>query len=261
MNFFQAFILGTVQGLTEFLPVSSSGHLAFLPYFMNLSGDVPLSFDVLLHLGTLIAVIVFLKDELLKIIKGFFSFERETIMLIVKIIIALIPVVIVGVIFNDSIELLFYSPKNVGFAFFGTALLLFLTIFLKAEKKTLLTLTYIDALIIGVFQSLALVPGFSRSGFTLFGALLVGMKKREAFNFSLILSIPAIIGAFLFELISESNPSTINISMGVNIFAFVISLLTGFFAIKLLYSVVKNSKLYLFGFYCLILGIILIAIF
>jgi undecaprenyl-diphosphatase len=261
MNFFQAFILSVVQGLTEFLPVSSSGHLAVLPFFMNLGGEVPLSFDVLLHMGTLFAVFVYLRGELLKIIKGFFSLDREILILIGKIIVALIPAAIIGYLFNDKIGALFYSPKNVGFAYFGTALLLFLTVLLKSERKTSLTITYWDALIIGIFQSLALVPGFSRSGFTLFGALLVGMRRVEAFKFSFILSIPAIIGAFLFETISGSKGSFINISLGVNIFAFLISLIAGLIAMRLLYSALKNSKLYLFGFYCLILGIILVVIF
>lgn len=261
MSFLQAFILGAVQGLTEFLPVSSSGHLAIFQVLMNFRGVVPISFDILLHIGTLFAIFIFLRKELLILIKGFFTLKSSTFNLLLKIIIALIPAAIVGYLFNDQIENLFSQTRAVGFAYLGTALILFLTIFLKQERKNIDTLTHLDALTIGIFQSFALVPGFSRSGFTLFAALLVGMQKKDAFNFSFILSIPAIIGAFIFELFSEKPSNAIHISTGVSMFAFFTSLITGFFAMYLLYYVLKSSKLHLFGFYCLILGIILLVVF
>lgn len=260
MNLFQALILGAVQGLTEFLPVSSSGHLALIQILMNLK-NVPLSFDILLHIGTLFAVLIFLRKELLLIIKGFFTLKKDALILVLKIIIALIPAAIVGYLFNDKIEALFSQPKALGFAYFGTALILFLTVFLKSEKKNIKTITFLDALIVGIFQSLALVPGFSRSGFTLFSALLVGMNKEDALNFSFILSIPAIIGAFIFELLSAEPVGSLYISLGLNISAFIISLITGLIAIYLLRTALKKSKLYLFGLYCLILGIIILMIF
>jgi undecaprenyl-diphosphatase len=248
-------ILSIVQGITEFLPISSSGHLAIIQYLMKF-GENPVFFDVLLHLGTLLSIFIFLRKEIFELIKGFFTFKKPYLIIVLKIIIAEIPALLVGYFLNDKIKSLFVSPKYIGIAFFGTALILLLTILLKKEKKDINTFTYWDALIIGLFQSMALVPGFSRTGFTLFGALLIGMTKKDSLKFSFFLAIPAIIGAFVFE--SFSKADIYKIPLNLSILTFLIAFLTGLGAIYLLYKTLKNSKLYIFGIYCLLLGIIVL---
>jgi len=176
-----------------------------------------------------------------------------------KIIIAEIPALLGGLFLNDKIKMLFLSPKYIGIAYFGTALILFLTYYLTKERKDINNITYLDALIIGLFQYMALIPGFSRSGFTLFGALLIGMIKKDSVKFSFLIAIPAIIGAFIFE--SFSLTDIYKIPLNISIISFLVSFLAGLCGIYLLYSILKRSKLYIFGFYCLILGIILVRFF
>ncbi|MDZ4121028.1 MAG: undecaprenyl-diphosphate phosphatase, partial [Candidatus Cloacimonadaceae bacterium] len=143
-------------------------------------------------------------------------------------------------------------------AYFGTAAILFLMVLFYKGKKIMKDLKWSDALIIGLFQAMALVPGFSRAGFTLFGALLVGMEKTEALRFSFLISIPAILGAFVLELASlESSP----ISPGIAVVALLVSAISGLIAIFILKHYLKNSRLHMFGLYCLGLGILLISLF
>lgn len=257
MTFFQAFILALVQGLTEFLPISSSGHLAVLPFILKF--DKPsLFFDILVHMGTLLAVVFFLRVELWEIIQGILKNSKASWILVGKILLAVVPAGLSGVLLKDQIEPLFSNPARVGWAYFGTMLILFLMVLFYKGKKTMADLSWTDALIIGLFQAMALVPGFSRSGFTLFGALLVGMKKTDALRFSFLISIPAILGAFVLELgTMDSNP----VAMGMALFGLVVSALAGFGAILLLKHYLKNSRLHMFGLYCLGMGILLVSLF
>jgi len=256
MNILNAVILSIVQGITEFLPISSSGHLAILQNIFKLTENA-VFFDIILHLGTLLSVIIFLWKDIIEIFVGFFKFRKEYFVLVLKVVIAEIPALIVGYFLNEKIKVLFVSPIYIGIAYFGTALILFLTIFLRKERKNIFNISYIDALIIGIFQCLALVPGFSRSGFTLFGALLIGLNKKDALKFSFLIAIPAIVGAYVFESLSQLNIHSIPINIAL--ISFVISFLAGLSAIYLLFSVLKKSKLYIFGYYCLFLGILLLV--
>lgn len=253
MNFLQVFILSFVQGITEFLPISSSGHLVFIPVLMNFPPPT-VFFDVLLHLGTLVAVILFLWKDIAQIFEGLFKRKKEYWLLALKLIIAVIPAALAGFLLKKSIENLFTSPKMVGYAYFGTAIILFITFFLNDKGKTIFSLTWLDALFIGLFQAFALVPGFSRSGFTLVAALMVGMKKSDAFRFSFLIAIPAILGAFLIKL----PDMTLENNMGLYMTGFVIAMIVGFFALYLLKLILKKSKLYWFGVYCLLLAVFLI---
>lgn len=255
MNLINATILSLVQGVTEFLPISSSGHLAILQNIFKFNEN-PVFFDIILHLGTLLSILIFLRKDIFEIFKGFFSFKKQYLVLILKIIVAEIPALLVGYFLNDKIKMLFISPKYIGLAYFGTALILFLSFYLTRERKNIDNITYLDALIIGLFQCMALVPGFSRSGFTLFGALLIGLNKKDSLKFSFLIAIPAIIGAFVFE--SFSVTDIYKIPLSISIISFLISFIAGLCAIYLLYSILKKSKLYIFGFYCLLLGIILL---
>ena len=203
MNFLQVVLLSIVQGVTEFLPISSSGHLVIIPELFNFVVKPTILFDITLHLGTLFAVVFFLWKDIVEIVKGICFGKKEYWILTFKIIVAVIPAAIMGVIFGDLIDAFFFqTPLLVGYAYFGTALILLVTLFLKDKGKTMFTITWWDALIIGLLQACALLPGLSRSGFTLVGALLVGMKKKEAFRFSFLIAIPAILGAFLLEFLN-----------------------------------------------------------
>jgi undecaprenyl-diphosphatase len=251
MTFLQVLLLSFIQGLTEFLPVSSSGHLVIIPALLKFTTTPSILFDVTLHLGTLMAVVAFLWKDIVQIVKGLCQSKKEYWVLLLKIIIAVMPAAIMGLLFNNELEMVFQFPLFVGYAYFGTAILLFLTLFLKDKGKTMFTITWWDALIIGLMQACALVPGFSRSGFTLVAALVVGMKKKEAFRFSFLIAIPAILGAFLFKLPDLQMES----SFGLYIFGFVIAMIVGFFSLYLLKMILKKSFLYLFALYCLLLAI------
>lgn len=251
MTFLQVILLSFIQGLTEFLPVSSSGHLVIVPALLKFTTTPSILFDVTLHLGTLLAVIAFLWKDIVHIVKGLIHRKKEYWILLFKIIIAVFPAAIMGLLFNKELEMIFQFPLFVGYAYFGTAMLLFLTLFLKDKGKTMFTITWWDALIIGLMQACALVPGFSRSGFTLVAALVVGMKKKEAFRFSFLISIPAILGAFLFKLPDMRMESGLPLYM----VGFLIAMIVGFFSLYLLRLILKKSSLYLFAIYCLLLAI------
>ena len=259
MTLFQSIIMAFAQGVTEFLPVSSSGHLAVIPFLFQFPEQVPLAFDIMLHVATLVAVIIFLWKDIQTIAKGLWVFNKTTWNLFLKIIIAVVPAAIVGIFFKQPIAHMFQSPQLVGWAYFGTAGLLFLTYFLKEGSKDMLSITWMDCILIGVFQAFALVPGFSRSGFTLVGALLVGMKKDQAFRFSFLISIPAILGAFvleMFEMGSVQSMFTLPIFI-----SFMIAILVGLGALWILRWFLQTKNLHWFGFYCVALGILLIVLY
>ena len=259
MTLFQAVIMAFAQGVTEFLPISSSGHLAIIPYICNFQQEVSITFDVMLHIATLAAVVIFLWKDIVSIVKGLFSGKKNSWAIVLKIVLAVIPAAIAGLIFRDQITGMFYSPQLVGWAYFGTAALLFLTFFIKEGKKKMVAITWGDCIMIGIFQAFALIPGFSRSGFTLIGALLVGMKSEEAFRFSFLISIPAILGAFVLE---AGSLDSLNLLFNpASIIAFFVAVIVGLIALWILKWIVQMKKLYWFGFYCLALGILLISIY
>lgn len=256
MTFFQVILLSFVQGLTEFLPVSSSGHLVIVPELLHFTTQPTILFDLTLHLGTLAAVVLFLWKDILQIIHGLIQKKTEYWFIVFKIALAIVPAAIVGFLFDDFIDILFFqNVLFVGYAYFGTALVLFLTFFLKDKGKTMFTVTWWDVLVIGLMQACALVPGFSRSGFTLVGALLVGMKRKEAFKFSFLISIPAILGAFIFKL-PDIQLEAFPVSF---ILGFFVSMIVGFFSLFLLKNLLKKQRLYWFSIYCLFIAILTIV--
>jgi len=261
MTIGEVIFLSIVQGLTEFFPVSSSGHLAIIPHMFGFTMQNPVAFDIFLHLGTLGAVFIFLWKDVVSILKRVFQRDNTVYALLIKMAIALVPAMIVGLLFNDKISVLFEDITKVGYigyAFLGTAFLLFISIFFLRGKKTMESFTYFDALVIGIFQALALVPGFSRSGFTLFGALLVGLKKKEAFKFSFLISIPVILGASLLEM---KDIQALDISFGKMLLGFIIALIMGLVALVWLKKLLIHAKLWVFGLYCTLLGILVLGLF
>lgn len=240
MTLAQGLILGLIQGLTEFLPVSSSGHLVIAQSLFQLK-ETPVIFDTLVHLATALAVIVVIFNSLKKI-----SLEQVKL-----IIIASIPAGLAGLFLNQFIEELFSSVKLVGFALVVTSLVLFST---KKITKKLSKLNFKNSFVIGLAQSMAIIPGISRSGSTIVAGLHQGLTPQEAFNFSFLISLPAIIGAQLLQLNKLSTLSSSDIpTLAIG---FATAFISGLIALKLLKRFVVSGKLHLFAYYCLTLAII-----
>jgi len=270
MTTIQAIILGIVQGLTEFLPVSSSGHLVILQNFMGIS-EGSLEFAIVLHLGTLLAVVIAYYESVWNMIKQFFLMLFDLITLkgpgfekskyrkyIVYILMASIPAGIVGVLFEDFISEKFGSLIVVGFTLLVTGFLLLLGDTLgKRNRKPIEELGPLKSFLVGIFQMFAITPGISRSGSTIVGGLLCGLKKEEAVEFSFLMSIPAVLGSLLLKVkdIISIGASTSFVPL---IIGFLCALVIGYFSIVLLNNIVKKGKLYYFSIYCWILGLALL---
>lgn len=281
MEWFQALILGIIQGLTEFLPISSSGHLTIAQHFFGLkSGEDNLLFDVVVHTATVCSIILILRNDISNLIKGFFSrpfyFSQTTTNksskkiiysanenqnYILKILISMIPVLIIGLFLKDFVENIFGSELRlfiVGICLIITALLLTFANFAKERQKK--NITFLDSFIIGIAQMIAILPGLSRSGATIGTGLLLGNKKESVANFSFIMVLIPILGeAFLtlIKIIKLDNYENIDILS--LIIAFLSAFIVGCFACKFMLRLVKKGKIIYFGIYCLILGIFLIC--
>jgi len=229
------------------LPISSSGHLVLVQQILKM--QVPLLFDVMLHFGTLIAVIVFFWEDILKIL----NFKSEGKSLIKYIIVGTIPIILIGLIFHDMIEAFFSNLFVVGISLIITGIILYLT--KKSEGRNQLKL--FDSILIGIAQAFAIIPGISRSGATISTGLFRGIDKEKVFKFSFLLSIPAIIGANLLELIMNpiTETSTLPLFVGV-----VTAAIMGYLALKILYKMLKKGKFYYFYFYCIILGLLVLIL-
>jgi undecaprenyl-diphosphatase len=259
LSFFAIIILGVIQGVTEFFPVSSSGHLVL---FQNLFGlkEPQIFVDVMLHVGTLISLVVFLRQELLRLFKGFLLLVKKpqehyadpSVKLLFSLAVASIPTALMGYFFSDFFESLFASLRTVGVALVFTGCFLFLTRWARPRKRNFLAHPFI----IGVLQGAAIVPGFSRSGLTIGGAMFLGWKREDAARFSFLLSIPAIGGAALFQLrkIDPGSQPWPIILTGV-----AVSAVVGYIALSLLVSVINRGKFHVFSYYCFMIGIAAIA--
>ena len=262
MNIFEAIILGIVQGLTEFLPVSSSGHLVLLQRVFNIK-EPSLFFDTMLHLGTLTAVFAVLWKDIWDIIKK--PFQKLTFFLIL----ATIPAVIAALTFKDSIEEIFISAKFLGICFLVTCALLVTAEMLSGRAKMSGNLkkakemNWIHALIIGVMQAFAIPPGISRSGATISGALFCKLDREAAARFSFLLSIPAILGAAALQTKDLIKNNAANFEYSISAAAVVAGTLTsavvGFFAVKFMLKIIKEKSLYGFAVYTGILGILIVS--
>jgi len=262
MNFIQAIILGILQGLTEFLPISSSGHLVIFQKFFGFSSP-PIAFDTLVHLGTLVALLFFFWRDIKKVFQHLtreikLKKRGDYIGLFFSLIIGSIPIVIWGILLKEKIYIIFDSLLLVGISFLFTAIILFITVFIKEYKKELSKIKFVDAAIIGIFQAFAILPGISRSGVTISSSLFQGLKKEAAFKFSFFLGIIAILGANLLQAPEISDLNQKELFSGF--LGFLFSATTGFFALKWLKRVITKSKLHYFGIYCAILGTICILL-
>ena len=250
MNVFQAVILGLIQGITEFLPVSSSGHLVLFQKLFNINQPTIL-FDIILHIGTLVPVIIIFWDKIFSLIKK--PFEKYTWLIIL----ATLPAVIIGLFFGNAIENLFNKADFLWLAFIITGVVLLCSDSSKISKaiKSDKDILYKDALIIGLMQAFAIIPGVSRSGSTIAAALICGLKKNTAARFSFMMSIPVIIGASVLEL-KHVFDGEINYALDFKIvfFGFIAAALSGYLAIKFMLNLIRQSKLKYFAYYVFILA-------
>ncbi len=273
MSLIESIILGIVQGISEFLPISSDGHLVIFQQFFGLNSEkeTTMLFDVFLHFGTLIAVVVafwktivlLFKDFIemvIRIFKGKYSYKKSTPhqKMIVLILISLIPLLIVLPL-KGEIENLYHTAKAAGVGFLITAVFLFLADRAKKGKNDANSVKPVHSLLVGLFQATATLPGVSRSGSTISTGLMLGFSREFAVEFSFIMAIPAILGANIISF-KDAIDSNINISNPTPfIIGAIISAVVGFFAIKLITFLVKKDMFKIFAFYCTALGIITIV--
>lgn len=261
MDWIQALILGLIQGLTEYLPVSSSGHLTIGQEILGVSGEDNLAFDVVVHVATVLSTLVVLWSEVVWIVKGFFKFQmNDEMRYVINILVSMIPVGIVGVFFKEQVEAIFGSGLLVvGICLLVTATLLTFTYFARPRQKEKISVR--DAFIIGVAQACAVLPGLSRSGSTIATGLLLGNKKERLAQFSFIMVIPPILGEALLNVLKAAQGEEIFATIGTVplVVGFVSAFLSGCVACKWMINIVKRGKLIYFGIYCAIVGLIAIA--
>ena len=246
-NFFiYIFFSGIIQGLTEFLPISSSGHLAILNNFFPKT-DNNLDFEIILHFGTVFSIIIYYKKDLLDLLKQFFSKKDNSI--IYLIVLGCVPISLVGLLAKDTIEKYSSDISILPYTFMFTSLLLFMTRYNYKNKE----ITYKVILIMALFQILALLPGVSRSGITISILLILGINMKEAVKFSFLMAIPLILGA---TFISIDFASYSNLSLKYMLWGSFISFLFGWIAIYLTNYFLSNSKYWMFSIYCFIISII-----
>ena len=258
MTIWQAVLLGIIQGLTEFLPVSSSGHLVIGQYFLGLK-EPELLFDTGVHFATVIAVVIYFRKDIIKLLTSLIgkdqNTERRT---AYAIIIGTIPAVFVGLFFKDFLESFFSSPQMASYMLILTGVLLFTSFYAKPQGKKLWGIKWLDALIIGIAQAISIMPGISRSGATITTALHLGFENEDAARFSFLLSLPAIFGAGILQAIGLSAITTQELIPLV--FGMFSAGITGYFAIAFMLKLVGRGKLYAFSPYCIIVGLIVLII-
>ncbi len=258
MNWLEAIILGIVQGLTEFLPVSSSGHLEIAKALTGVDPESSFYFTVAVHGATVLSTIVVFHKELVSLFKGFFKFRmNEETSYIFRILISMIPVGFVGLLFKDQVEALF----NGNLVFVGMMLLITSSLLAFAHfiRKRDRQIGYLDALIIGIAQALAVIPGISRSGATIATGLLIGNKKDEIARFSFLMVLIPVLGANFLEIISAENNTNGN-GVFVIIIGSTAAFISGYLACRWMIGLVRKSKLIGFSVYCAAAGLLSILL-
>lgn len=256
MTWLEALVLGVIQGLTEFLPVSSSGHLQIFSALFGVQGEENLTFAVAVHAATVCSTIVVLRKEIWDLLQGLFRFAwNEETMYIAKIVLSMIPVAIVGVFFKDQVEALFGSGLLVvGVSLLLTACLLAFAYYARPRTKT--TISFRDAFVIGIAQACAVLPGLSRSGSTIATGILLGNNKEKVAKFSFLMVLVPILGeAFLDMLKGDFTQGESGISMLSLTVGFVAAFISGFLACSWMLNLVKKGKLIWFAIYCLVVGL------
>ena len=250
MTNFEALILGVLQGIAEFLPISSSGHLVIMQSVLGIQQPGN-EFEIVVHFGTLASIITVYFKDIRKILFSIYKNENHS--LIYCIIIGTLPSIIVGLGFKNQIQALFEDVFSVGIALIFTGIFLFFSRFVNAKDKEL---SIFKAAVIGLFQSIAIIPGVSRSGMTITSALLLGLNSNDAAKFSFLLAIPAITGAGVITMIDVGNQILIRTDAAM--IGFISSFIVGVLSLKWLLKILEKGDFYYFGIYCLLLGIVVV---
>jgi undecaprenyl-diphosphatase len=247
----EVFILAVVQGLTEWLPVSSSGHLVITQKVLGL--NLPLIYSVMLHVGTVIVVLIVFRKDVTEIIKALVKrdFETDEGKLALFIVVGSVPTAVIGFMFHDIFESLFSNLLAVGAALLATGCILFISEKRIGNKK----MDTLDSLLIGLAQGVAIIPGISRSGVTVATGLLRRVDKATAFKYSFLLSVPAVLGATVME---SRELAVGNVDMVPLLLGATISMIVGYASLKLLQKIVMNEKFHLFAYYCWTAGLAII---
>ena len=270
MTLLQSILLGIVQGLTEFPPISSSAHLVIVPYLLN--WEIPpkqaFIFDVLVQLGTLLALIIYFRQDLYRILLAMINgladrqpFSKPESLLGWLLILGTIPAVVAGLFFKDTVELAFNKPITVGLLLFGTAALLVTAELAGKRSRQIESIKWLDALIVGLFQALSLLPGISRSGSTIPGGILRKLDRPSAARFSFLLSVPVMIGAGFLATLDLLKLSDVLVQIPTLLAGFITSAVVGYFAIRWLLAYLVRRSLYIFAAYCVGLGIVVILVY
>lgn len=268
MSLFQSFIMGLIQGLTEFLPVSSSGHLVLANNILGIQADMGIIFEVMLHLGTLLSVFIVFYRDIIAMIREFFAMggdilrgkgmglkDRPYRTMLVMVILGTIPTGLIGILFEDVLEKAFSSTQLVSVMLLVTGTLLYIANRLDTGVKGPAHMKVADALIVGLFQGLAITPGISRSGSTIFAGLTRGFTRELATKFSFIMSIPATLGAAVLQFSGYSGTPIASDQLMIMSVGVVIAAAAGTVSIKFLINILNKGKLYYFSFYCWLVGL------
>ena len=257
INLIRTIILGAIQGLTEWLPISSTGHLKIAEHFMN--EKIPLLFDFILHIGTLIVVLLFFRKDIKNILSALvhLDFKTEHGKLIPLIVVGSIPAGIIGIILNEPVNTAFQNILPIAVAFIVCGIILYSVKFAHEKSDTI---KYSAAILIGVAEGIAIIPGISRSGATIVVALLLGISHEKAFKFSFLLSIPAILSVLGYNFVTRSGElASAGLGWPEILTGVIVAMFIGYFALKLLWNILAKKKFHLFAFYCWLLGIALIV--
>lgn len=262
MTFFHAFLLGIVQGLTEFIPVSSTAHLLIGQRLLGLpASDAMFSFLVIVQLGTLVSLFVFYWKDLLSIARAILNFRQSSPErnLGTYIIVATIPALIAGYLLKDAVETLFKQPMlQASIRLFTAAVLLTLAEWLTKKNRTLNSMTWLDALFVGVMQILSVFPGASRSGTTISGGMFRGFDRPSAARFAFLMSVPVMLAAGGYEMLDVIQMPDLGEFLPLLAVGFIAAAIVGWFAIKWLIEYLSKRSLYVFAAYCAVVGTIVL---
>lgn len=253
MDVFQAVILGLIQGLTEFLPVSSSGHFVIAQYFFDIKEDQVL-FNVILHLGTLIPVFIIFWDD----IKPLILFKNEKRTEMYYILIAVIPTAVIGLVFDDFFQKLYSNLYFTVLMLIITGVILFISEKMNNGNKEITDLKSWHSSLVGVVQGGAIIPGISRSGSTIAASLFLGLNRKAAAKFSFLISIPVISGAGLLQFLNILETGNTNLELKIMILGFLTAAISGYIAIKIVLKTLVEKKLNYFSYYCWSIALIII---
>jgi len=256
VNLFQAFLLGALQGATEFLPVSSSGHLVLAPWLLGWPVS-SLAFDAVVHWGTALAVIVYFRRDWLSLVKETRSFEKNLLSLIL---LGTLPAALIGYLLEDFFEGMFARPVAAAGFLLVTAALLALTEWLGRRERDLDTLDWLDALLVGLAQALAILPGISRSGATIAAGLARGLKREPAARFSFLLATPIILGAGLLKVMGLAQAGDIAAQAPTLIVGFLSAGAVGLGCVHFLMRYLQRRRLYPFAVYCAVVGVVCLLV-